>query len=67
MSTSRDMPSDDPPGDVEADPADVADQQLPADPELESDETGLADTLPDEADPADVADQRREVPPEPEE
>jgi hypothetical protein len=50
---------------LEADPADVADQRLPADTSLADggDET-LDAEIPTEADPADVADQRREVPPE---
>jgi hypothetical protein len=50
---------------LEANPADVAEQSLPADPSRDDGETavdGLDDELPDEADPADVAEQRREVP-----
>ena len=50
--------------DVEADPADVAEQQLAADPDQEDDEADLDANLPDEANPADVVDQRREVPEE---
>ena len=49
---------------VEADPADVADQQQAVDPELRPDALELDEltSLPLEAEPADVIDQRLEVP-----
>jgi hypothetical protein len=65
MSTSPYDPDDDTEF-READPADVAEQSLPADPSIDPDGEaalgGIDDDLPEEADPADVAEQRREVP-----
>jgi hypothetical protein len=63
VTTSSHEPDD--PEVLEADPADLADQRLPADSSMPDDgDAAVDEDLPIEADPADVAEQRREVPPE---
>jgi len=55
----------DPAAATEANPADVAEQGLPAEPDPEvASQRDLEQPLPTEAEPADVLEQRQAVPPE---